>query len=359
MEDVVRRMFDDQKAFNELIWKSEDRTPTELIERYRSLALGMNEEMIEFLRTFEYKSHRRYKGKLPNVAHSHEELIDLFKYWLSLAALSGFPIDRLEELYQAKSQVVRYRHQEEWMKEVKGPCVVVDIDEVLGDYRRGICDWVRSRGPHLLQWTPQEELDVFQRLARIEATGLWVDHASVGLPLWSWQQIKHDFRTRGGKRTIPVFPDARPFLDWCRSRGWMIILVTSRPIDRYPNLMSDTLFWLNANHLQFDTLWWSSNKTERLEEANIALRSQIIFAVDDSDHFVAQYRAKGVRSYRLDRYNELPFDAACVENLGQLMKMEDTWQTIKTRNTDHTPSTPAKNHATPSLTDPNPSTSNS
>jgi len=103
-------------------------------------------------------------------------------------------------------------------------------------------------------------------------------------------------------------------------------------VDRYPNIFTDTLSWLDAMQLPFDHLWWATDKSDRLEEAHVQMRSQIVFAVDDDKKFVAQFRSKGIKTYWLDR--SLPFnesdpthdDRFHVRNLHDLMSREDLTQ---------------------------------
>ena len=325
----LQHMFEDQRAFNRLIWDARQ-FPGErhLIDGLRHLAIGMVEETLEFLRTYEYKTHRRSKGKLQNIAHSHEELVDQFKYWLSLVDVSEFPIERLEELYYAKSRVVQYRYQEEWLKTVDRPSVVVDIDGVLADYVSGVCSWIREWGSALLKLRPKDAVGLMLRIQEIQKSEgrRWVNADSLGISYEQWKILKHDFRTKGGKRLLPVFEDARQFLHWCRDRGWVIILVTSRPVDRYPNIFTDTISWLDKSELPFDHLWWATEKTERIEEANIVMRSQIVFAVDDDPKFVAQFRSKCVKTYWLVRQGlqdcQAAQDVTTVTSLTELMEKE-------------------------------------
>jgi len=306
----LKKLFEDQQLFNQLIWDKKTLGEDEhaVVERLRHLTLGIVEESMEFIRTFEFKVHRRRTKDryIQNIAHSHEELIDMFKYWLSLADAAEFPIERLEELYFAKSRVVQYRYQEEWQKQVDRPVVLVDIDNVLADYITGICQWARSHAD--IMDLPLAELDrVVERLKVLQASKTWVTASSVDVPYKQWQRVKHHFRVNGGKRDLPVFNDARPFLDWCRRNKWLIVLITSRPIVDYPNLFSDTLTWLTNNNLPFDYVWWAMEKGDRLEEAHVAFRSRVLFAVDDDERYVYQYRFKGIKAYHLDRstsYND-------------------------------------------------------
>ncbi len=321
-----------QRAFNELVWRKRSIKEDEkgVIDRLRHLCVGAAEEIFEFLRTYDYKVHRRQKLRLQNVAHSHEELMDMFKYWLSIADVAEFPFDRLDEIYYAKSRVVQYRFQEEWLQEINGPSVVVDLDEVLADYITGMCDWATTWGPSVLglQYLAPEMLPWLERLEEIKRTRSWLNHETVGMSHMDWQRIKHSFRTQGGKASLPVFDDAQAFLRWCKSNGWLVILITSRPVSDYPNILTDTMTWLHKNDLPFDYLWWTSEKTERLEEAHISMRSQIKFAVDDSARFVGQFSAKGVPTYWLvrgelgDPHMKMPDNVTLVRSLSELMQKE-------------------------------------
>lgn len=323
----LRKLLEDQRAFNQLIFKR-DLDQDKFIARVKELSVGMIEETLEFLKTFQFKVHRRQKLRLQNVAHSHEELIDMFKYWLSLVDVTDFPLNDLEEMYYAKSRVVQYRYQEEWMKTLTGPSVVVDIDNVIADYIAGICDWGIKWGPSVLglQYEHPDGYRLMKRLEEIKKDHLWVNAETVGVPHMEWQKVKHSFRTEGGKRQIPPFDDAQAFLWWCHNKGWNIILCTSRPIAEYPNVFTDTLSWLHQHDMPFDYLWWTMEKGERLAEADINF-DDVVFAVDDSYRYVEQMHLKGVqkvfwvvREPETDRHREiLPPGITIVHSLTELM----------------------------------------
>lgn len=308
----LKQMFEDQKVFNKQIF--DPKLSDSLVPRIKDLSIGMVEEVMEFLRTYDYKPHRRHVGQLQNVAHSHEELIDMLKYWLSLAEVVGLDMDTVDELYFAKSRVVRYRYQEEWVNEINGPCVIVDIDGVLANY----CDAMSSFLMGRLIVTDDKKL--IGQIRQLRHNQAYIDHMTLGIPLEGWRRLKHEFRISGAKRTMPMYPDAPAFLNWCRAQGYTIILVTSRPVDEYPNLFTDTMTWLTDNHLQFDYLWWATDKAQRVEAANVLQWCK--FAVDDDDKFVQQFDRKGVRCYWLRRHGDSIADPAVVHTLLDVMEKE-------------------------------------
>lgn len=323
----LKRMLEDQRTFNRQVWDHNNPEHKSVAERLKDLSMGVIEESLEFLRTFEFKSHRRQKLRMQNVAHSHEELIDVFKYWLSLVDITNFPIEKLEEMYYAKSRVVQYRFQEEWIKTIDRPLVIVDIDQVLADYISGICEWGKEWGASLMKLPDHEYPRLYERLDFLRHNQMWINSNTVGVPHMEWQKVKHHFRTNGGKRALRPFGDAKAFLEWCRRSEWLIVLVTSRPIVEYPNLFTDTLYWLDKTEMPYDHVWWAMEKMERIEEAQVDLK-QIVFAVDDSETFVKQFRSKGVKTYHLDRskhFAELdpthePFHVSSLHDLMQREK---------------------------------------
>ena len=285
----LREIWEDQRAFN-LLFRPTPQTASEMAEQARDFVLFTESELHELLRTLPWKKHRRmpFRG---NPSHMHEEGIDTLKYVLSLLQIIGIDSpEQLIDLYWQKTAVVRQRYREEWVEKLDGPCVVVDIDNVLCDYITGIGNWIVDHYP------------MHAAMARnVMRERLYFKAETMGLSEETWQEIKHHFRVRGGKRDLPVFPDAKPFLDMLRSQKRRIVLLTSRPIDEYPNILTDTLIWLDRNNLPFDFLWWGMDKAERVVKVP-DLKSKIMYAVDDDRKFIDQFQKAGIPSFWLRRH---------------------------------------------------------
>lgn len=276
----------------------------------------MHSETDELLRACgAWKEHRR-QPVLENQAHVLEEIIDSMKYLMSIAQAWGFTQQQLEDAYWWKSMAVRQRYSEEFVKELTGPTVIIDIDNVLADYTSGFAEFLRTVDEHQLA----DKL-VRDRPARVQ---------DCMLPS-KWKTYKHAFRVDGWKRRLPLMPSAREFLLWCRARNYRIVLVTSRPIDTYPNLYADTVSWLQGLELQFDFIWWGTEKgrivSDRMEDGT-SLRSplsHVVFAVDDTLGYCAQFRNQQIRTYWLTstRQTERPW-LTNVTTLQEIMHNEDT-----------------------------------
>ncbi|SRR6266540_1363919 len=329
------KIWQDQQDFNLLLRP----TPANFAEQSsqtRDFALELISEMIELLRTSAWKKHRN-KPTLPNISATEEELADLFKNFITLCQIWGVSPERLEELYWRKSMVVRQRYAEEWVKTIDRPCVLVDLDNVVCDYIAGICEWMLDRPAGC------GNDDTRQLIYNIKKHHTYID-TTVTTAIPGWKNLKHEFRTSGAKAHMPTMPGAKKFMDWCREMGWLIVILTSRPIDRYPNMYGDTLAWLHSHRIPFDFIWWASDKAERVPEE---IKDKIVFAVDDDEQYVMQYKQAGipvfwVRDRTAGAWPEDVHPVQSVQDIQPLME-NHIWQTLQTLATVPTPSTPDKN----------------
>lgn len=288
---IPQDIWDDQEAFNSLL-REHPRSEEQITEFLRDMSLNLHSEIDELMRTTTWKRHRRSSTHRPNRDHRLEELIDTFKLWLTTVQGLEYTPDEIVQAYWRKSMVVRQRHSEEWIKKLDRPSVVIDIDNVLCDYTVGFLEWVLHRYPRFGE--AAQRLMVARRFV--------AGPADLGASEVEWQEMKHEFRSRGHKRFLPTMPGAREFLLWCRGQGYLIILLTSRPIDRYPNLYTDTLWWLKNNELFLqDWLWWSGNKGECLLEHHAA--KWVKFVVEDDPRHVEQFLRVGLTVYWMHTTN--------------------------------------------------------
>lgn len=282
-----KKMWADQLAFN---YTLRGHPPTEFESQSKltkDMVLYLMSELDELLRTTVWKGHRK-QAVNPNRAHTLEECIDIFKLWMSLAQIWGFTPDEIVDAYRRKSAVCVQRHAEEFVKQAKN-IAVIDIDNVLCDYITGLCDWLEAQPPESIGLPRMRDL---APLTRIRNQRLWLNARTLEISEERWQYIKHRFRTEGGKRELPLMPGAAEFLQYLRDNDYTIALLTSRPIDKYPNIFSDTIDWLKIHNLEYDFVWWAHDKAERLVHADI--HGEIQFAVDDDPRYVEQFARLGL-----------------------------------------------------------------
>lgn len=312
-------IWEDQAAFN-LLFRQPPADAAEMADQVRDWTLYTESELHELLGTTEWKRHRRISVQ-ENRAHRFEEGADVLKCVLSVLQVIGMTPEDAIEQYWRKTAVVRNRYAEEWTKRVEAPSAIIDIDSVLADYITGICDWLLMHC---------NEVDPY-RIACLRDRGGWVNARSVGLSEERWQYYKHRFRISGAKRHLPVYADAKPFLERLHDHGLQIILLTSRPIDRYPNLYTDTLLWLQDRQLPFDFIWWSHDKAERVLDGRV--QEHIHLVVDDDPKYINQFSALGLSCYWLTRHIACISDDATpnVQRVSSLSAVLDHYDTFGKR----------------------------
>ena len=277
--------WNDQREFN-LTLRPAPTTDDARSALTSDMVLHMISEIDELLRCVKWKAHRRHDGRY-NRAHIREELTDIYKMWMTLAQIWEESPDALMAYYWDKSAVVRQRQAEEWIRESQRPSVIIDLDNVIADYATGMANWLCIRG-----------FITDERRAHLIENRPWIDGTSVGWPPDQWAGITHSFRTTGGFRECPLMPGAKAFVDWIRSNKWNVVYLTSRPIDQFPNILTDTVWYMHYHSIEADFVWWGMNKEKKLRQMDVL--QHVHFAVDDDERYVQQFAGAGVRTFHMD-----------------------------------------------------------
>lgn len=279
---ISRNAWHDQDQFNRL-FREPSETTEDRVALTKDMVLHMISECYDLLKCTAWKTHRRVDVPF-NPRQVEIELIDILKYWVTIAQGWGISFDRIEEVYWEKSAVCRQRHSEEWITRFDQPCAVIDLDNVLCDYGKGFASWLHDR-----EYIADH---VYEQLCTQRA---WIDASTVGISAEYFASVKHTMRISGAKSTFPMMPHARQFVQWVWDIGLQPIIVTSRPIDRYPSMLVDTLTWLKTSDIRVAGVWWAQHKGHTLAQRQ--LTKQVRFAVDDDFTYVTQYAADHIPTY--------------------------------------------------------------
>lgn len=315
--NTFKELWDDQAAFNRLL-RPLPTTEEERMQQTREIVLHLESELHELLATYSWKFHRNRPHVL-NTAQREEELVDVFKFFLTLAQIQGTTVHALVDAYWRKTAVVRQRYAQEWIHRVNRPYVVVDIDGVLCDYAAGFSQWIVNQSPGLV--------DTVQRQRALD-DHRWLDATTLGITRDEWRAHQHQFRVSGGNRALPAFMDAVPFTQACKTAGYLIILLTSRPIDQYPNIYTDTVQWLIRQGMAFDIVWWAQHKGDFLVLQSLP-HDWFRFYVDDDLTFVQQVAKAGYApAYWLRRGMDAPTGIDLGEGVRPVSSLTQIRQTI-------------------------------
>jgi len=323
------KIWEDQAEFNRQVHGDPPTTHAERARLTRDFVTDMQTEITEFLTAGRVVgSHRQPDEQLLiNEENVRRQLIDMFKYWMILCQVWGFSPEQMEETYWRKTATVKQRYTAEWLTKLDGPVVLLDLDGVLADYLEGLIAWISNSVRHGV-WFPNEN-SILAKLAVIRSTREFVNAESLGISIPEWEALNHQFRAGGGFGRLPLMPYVQDFVSWCHNR-YNVVAITSRAIDKYPNIYDDTVHWFARHGLHVDKIWWGVNKAEKLAAVK-HLIPDVRFAIDDDPRYVDQFAQYGIkRVYWYKQGHPIApggindkFDIVIVNNLREVMQWEE------------------------------------
>jgi len=275
-KDILDVMLAHQRAFQVSTGKL---ASGDLAANTARIILGIHSEASELLRCVPWRPHRRSDEELI-LSNIHDEIIDLFKYWLILADMWGLDSKLITEEFFRKSRVVEQRWQQEFLSfSDNKPIFGVDLDGVL-------CDLDSTWKLFLEQQDVSFDPDVISTdMAQCLAS-----------EVNNYGELKHLFRESGAKMDAVPYDGAGEFIRSLRKIG-RVAIVTARPYHKYKRLFADTIDWCNKNDIVFDTVIFEENKREWA----MANSSILSFFIEDSVDQATSLASRGAKVLLIDR----------------------------------------------------------
>ena len=261
--------------------------------------LHLYSEIEDLMKKVNWKMHHK-KDTPVNRNEIILELIDAWKYILSIGLLWNFTPEEFIETYNSKSRLVEQKYLQEFCDRSHQEIVVCDIDGVLSDYPYNFLEFVKKKVKEnslenlydlSFDSTKVKELNLYDYLSG------YVDYSFV-------KHCKHNYRMSGESKKESVINCTVEFLRKAKSLGYYIVLLTSRPFDKYKNLELDTYEWLELNDIPFDMLINDSKKRDKISE--LSKTSKIKIILDDDTKIIDNLKCLSSieRIYLLDKpYN--------------------------------------------------------
>ncbi len=250
MEDI-KRIWKVQQFFNNKVFPK----PKNLKDKQsltKEFILHLISESDEVLREINWKFHRGNKKKI-NKDKLLEELIDVFKYNLSIMQFWDISPSEFYQKFLDKSEIVEQRFIQEkklnLLDDKKILCI--DIDGVIADYPRSFINFIESKinKKVIINFTEYKLYDIIQK--------------ATGLSKKKIEKLKHEYRITGYKRSISLIKDAKKYINLL-AKEYTIVLLSARPYEKYPRIFSDTIFWLKKNRIKYNAILWDVKKEERM-----------------------------------------------------------------------------------------------
>ncbi|NCC70307.1 hypothetical protein EOM09_01880 [bacterium] len=250
MEDI-KRIWKVQQFFNNKVFPK----PKNLKDKQsltKEFILHLISESDEVLREINWKFHRGNKKKI-NKDKLLEELIDVFKYNLSIMQFWDISPSEFYQKFLDKSEIVEQRFIQEkkinLLDDKKILCI--DIDGIIADYPRSFINFIESKinKKVIINFTEYKLYDIIQK--------------ATGLSKKKIEKLKHEYRVTGYKRNISLIKDAKKYINLL-AKEYTIVLLSARPYEKYPRIFSDTIFWLKKNRIKYNAILWDVKKEERM-----------------------------------------------------------------------------------------------
>lgn len=279
-DDRLSQLWSRQLRFNKRVWTDrgegvDNLSPRELSARVKDYVLHIEGELHELLGELDWKMHSRLEKRLER-GNALEEYIDVMKYVFGLGQVFQFTPEEIVREFLRKSEVVEYRYaMERRLREIPSENVVaVDLDGVLNDYPACFVEWVNKEWQHAIDWT-----------------GPFVTYAELRMKMdpRAFDHVKDEYRRSGAKRVQGVRDGAREMMDSLREHH-KVVVISSRPYERFSRIFADTLDWADKRNIEFDALLFHKEKHRKI----LKDFPRLIAMIEDDPVIAAEVARTGV-----------------------------------------------------------------
>lgn len=128
-----------------------------------------------------------------------------------------------------------------------------------------------------------------------------LNFVKASVPYDIYRTLKEKYRLSGIKESFPADKDAAELTKALKQKGYVIIIVTARPVQKYPCLYQQTMNWLNKNNITYDLVYFGEKNKHVKILTDI---HNLKFMVEDNSYIANQVARWGYRVFLLDNiYN--------------------------------------------------------
>ena len=274
-----RELFDLQKQQQEHWYNPDSLTPQEVERWTNQLLLGLYEEVGELARAIRVRTHV-IPDRAPD-GNVYEETVDILKYTLALADLHGLTADGLAERFASKTAACDQRFQQRQLELKDRKVLVTDLDGCVAD----IEPFIQEFG----------------------AYGKTVGGVEI-------EQAKSRWYEAGKFKDLPTIPGAIDVLKEARNAGYLIAIITARPVWEHRRVRPDTVAWLEEHGVPHDILVFDKDKYDALIKH--VFPAQVLTFIEDRDKHAIEIAAHGIPVTLINKtYNRTLSDHPCIRRV--------------------------------------------
>ena len=287
---TIDDLFKRQKEFNDYFY-TENLSPRDKEEITRSLSLALHNEVSALISGVNFKDHKINKRPV-DLQKILYESVDAFRYILAILNLWNLSSDNFSEAFHDKDLFLHMEHQMNQRAWNGEPVVIVDLDDVIIEFREGFISWLENK----YNLSINRESTEYYTTAEVKAIGL------------NPESVFQDFISQRELRNLAGNQSAIDVINQLSEMGVWIQLLTARP-SKNLTCLYDTYRWLQSSGLKFNRLSFSPEKYLWLAKTEYYDSGKVLFAIDDSPKHIAEFAKHGIKvlaprkSYNLEIEN--------------------------------------------------------
>lgn len=247
-------------------------------ERTQKLALCAHSELSSMMEAVNYKMHHKYRDIVMNAASDKVmyEAVDVVRYMIAIMNNWCITPEQFAIAYDKKDTYLKMTaeiNEKKWNKE---PVVIVDLDDVVVDFRACFANWLEEMY-NLKIDVNSEEYYFISALSSINVNP---------------EKVFETFMNQGGFSRPDINSGAYRYLWDLKNEGYWIQYLTARPGDNL-RCVYDTYSWIAHHCLPYDGIDFSSEKFRWC--AKSSFYNHIEFAIDDSPKHAQEYAMHGIK----------------------------------------------------------------
>ncbi len=300
---TFRDMLDRQRAFSDLFFDSSKFTEADREQMTKSFALELHSEVSDLVSSINFKEHHSDR-KMPDRTKILYESVDVLRYLMAIMNVWEISQSEFNEAFEDKDSYLHFRHSLSKRQWDGRPVVILDMDDVIAEFRRSFFDWLSdTKGAKISYDCPE-----YYAASAAQELG------------HNTEQLFKDFISERQLRSVGVVEDAVRFTHMLRDMGYWVQILTARPADN-PLCLFDTARWLQDNKIYFDDVAFSGEKFRWIIQSKFS--GHVAFCVDDSPKHAAEFASHGLKTFSpIQPYNkalEKQKGVILVENLLQII----------------------------------------
>jgi hypothetical protein len=271
----IKDFFEMQRKYESTFLEQKD-ISTEL--KTQQLALCAHAEISDLLKHTNLRSHHKHKhfSTMETQNTIKYEAVDVVRYMIAIMNQWDISAEDFSNAYDRKDTYLRMRGEIDNKKYHNQPVVIVDLDDVIVDFRKYFAKWLEERWNLKIDVNSEE----YYFITDLTRTGL------------NPEDVFEKFTEEGGFCSPDIKSGAYRYLWDLKNRGYWIQYLTARPKDDV-QCVYDTYSWIEKHSLPYDGIDFSSEKFRWCAKSK--LYSNIEFAIDDSPKHAQEYAMHGIR----------------------------------------------------------------